>query len=229
MINRKPMPIKTVTSAEDDTRNNQSGKLFFFDVDEDGTLTECYFEEPKINSELFDKISIDRLTTPEDIIDEVEYYDALVEHFRRLARDEQEKLTQRIKLQDYRDDKEIQRMKRLADELEDEDEGWKKWIITEGDEGTRRFKKATVDWLAAPIEWTEDMPDNPTAQDSAKRFFEHEDLATLDKLSVSIVEGESPGSTYYAAELSGTVEKANEIAQQLGLSYRFRQKGKGAV
>jgi hypothetical protein len=229
MTNRKSMPIKTVTSAQDDARNKQSGKLFFFYVDEAGTLTECDFKEPKINSELFDKISIDRIATPEDIIDEVEYYDALVEHFRRLARDEQDKLTQRIELQDYRDDKELQRMKRLAEELEDEDEGWKKWIKTEGDEGTPRFKKVIVDWLAAPIEWTEDMPDNATAQDSAKCFFEHEDLATLDKLNVSIVEGEYPGSTYYAAELSGTVEKANEIAQQLGLSYRFREKGKAAA
>ena len=120
-------------------------------------------------------------------------------------------------------------MKRLAEELEDEDEGWKKWIKTEGDEGTPRFKKVIVDWLAAPIEWTEDMPDNATAQDSAKRFFEHEDLATLDELGVSIVEGESPGSTYYAAELNKTVEEANEIAQKLGLSYRFREKRKGAA
>jgi hypothetical protein len=120
-------------------------------------------------------------------------------------------------------------MKRFAEELEDEDEGWKKWIKTEGDEGTPRFKKVIVDWLAAPIEWTEDMPDNATAQDGAKRFFEHEDLAELNELGVSIVEGEYPGSTYYAAELSGTVEKANEIAQQLGLSYRFREKGKGAA
>ena len=92
MTNRKSTPIKTVTSAEDDTRNEQSDKLFFFDVNEDGTITECDFKEPKINSELFDKISIDRLTTPEDIVDEVQYYNALVEHFRWLARDEQEKL-----------------------------------------------------------------------------------------------------------------------------------------
>jgi hypothetical protein len=150
MTNRKSTPIKTVTSAEDDTRNEQSDKLFFFDVNEDGTITECDFKEPKINSELFDKISIDRLTTPEDIVDEVQYYNALVEHFRWLARDEQEKLIHRIELQDYRDDQEHQRMKHLAEELEDEDEGWKTWINTEGDEGTPRFKKVIVDWLAPP-------------------------------------------------------------------------------
>jgi hypothetical protein len=85
------------------------------------------------------------------------------------------------------------------------------------------FKKEIMDWLAAPIEWEEDMPDNASAQGSAKRFFEHEDLAILDKLGVEIVEGESPNSTCYAAELNKEVEEANEIAQKLGLSYRFRE------
>jgi hypothetical protein len=229
MTNRKSTPIKGVTSAEEDTRDRQLVKLFFFEVDESGTLTESDFKEPKINSDLFDNISLNRLTTPKTIIDEVECYDALVEHFRWLARDEQEKLIHRMELQDYRDDQEHLRMKRLAEELEDEDEGWKKWINTEGDEKTPRFTKVIVDWLAAPIEWTEDMPDNATAQDSAKRFFEHEDIATLNELGVSIVEGESPGSTYYAAELNKTVEEANEIAQKLRLSYRFRENRKGAA
>jgi hypothetical protein len=226
MINRNPTPKKAVISAQDDTCDKQLKKLFFFDVDESGTITEPDFKEPKINSEIFNNISVDRLTTPEIIIDEVECYDALVEHFRWLARDEQEKLIHRMELQGYRDDQEHQRMRRLAEELEDEDEGWKKWINTEGDEGTLRFRKVIVDWLAAPIKWTEDMPDNATAQDSAKRFFEHEDLATLDELGVSIVEGESPGSTYYAAKLGKTVEEVNEIAQKRGLSYRFREKSK---
>jgi hypothetical protein len=56
-------------------------------------------------------------------------------------------------------------------------------------------------------------------------FFENEDGAILDKLGVRIVEGEYPGSTYYAAELEKPVEEANGIAQKLGLSYRFREKG----
>jgi hypothetical protein len=129
MINRNPTPKKAVTSAQNDTCDKQSKKLFFFDVDDDGNITDSDFKEPKINSDLFDKISTDRLTTPEGIIDEVEYYDALVEHFRWLARNEQERLIHRIELRDYRDDQEHQRMNRLAEELEDEDEGWKKWTL----------------------------------------------------------------------------------------------------
>jgi hypothetical protein len=103
-----------------------------------------------------------------------------------------------------------------------QDNGWKEWIKIEGNSGAPRFKKVIVDWLAAPVEWQEDMPDNASAQGIAKRFFEHEDLATLDKLGVWIVEGEFPGSTYYAAELRNKVEEANEIAEKLGLLYRFR-------
>jgi hypothetical protein len=93
-------------------------------------------------------------------------------HFRSLADDEHRNLIRRIELQDYRDDKELQRMKRLAKALEDQDDGWTEWIKIEGKEGVPRFKKLIVDWLAAPIEWQEDMPDNASAVGSSKWFFE---------------------------------------------------------
>jgi hypothetical protein len=97
-----------------------------------------------------------------------------------------------------------------------------------------------VDWLAAPIEWEEDMPDNATAVGIAKRFFEGQDLATLDKLDVRIIEGDRPPFTYSAAELGenlaesvnreyalkAKIAKANEAAQKLKLWYRFREKRK---
>ena len=114
-------------------------------------------------------------------------------------------------------------MKRLAKASEDEDDGWKEWIKIEGNEEVHRFKNLIVDWLAAPIDCKEDMPDNASAVGSAKSFFENEDLATQNHLGVRIIEGEFPGSTYYAAELHKKVEDANEIAQKLGLSYRFRK------
>jgi hypothetical protein len=208
-------------SAEDKTPYKKSKKLFFFEVDEYGTITVADFKDPKINPDIFD-VGVDRLSTPESIISEIEECAALVEHFRRLAWDEHDELMSRIELHDH-DDKELLRMQRLVKALEDEDDGWKEWIEIEGSDGVRRFEEEIACWLAAPIEWGEDMPDNATAQSSAKRFFEHEELATLDKLGVEIVEGEHPGSTYYAARLERKIEEANKIAQTLGLPYRFRR------
>jgi hypothetical protein len=102
-------------------------------------------------------------------------------------------------------------MQRMSKELEDEDDGWKHWIKSEGEKGVPWFKQKIVDWLAAPIEWGEDMPDIATASGSAMRFFKNQDLAILDKLGVWIVEGGLP-STYCAAELDKPVGQANKIA-----------------
>jgi hypothetical protein len=240
---RKKMAKRTAPKA----RNSKSGarslkaarkpkaskKLVYFEVDEVGTITSPHFKEPKTNSEIFD-VPVDDLETTKSIIFWIEQGDAqwntLVWHFRSLARDEHGNPMRRIELQDYRDDKELQRMKRLAKALEDEDDGWKEWIKIEGKEGAPRFKKLIVDWLAAPIEWEEDMPDNATAVGSAKHFFESEDLATLNKLDVWILEGDRPGSNYCAAvlgenladsvnpehALEKTLMEANEAAQKLG-------------
>jgi hypothetical protein len=121
----KPVPKKTAKRAMQSPRSGvralkatskaqTSSKLFYFDVDEHGTIRISDFKEPKINSEIFDDISINKLTTPANIIDEVECYDALVWHLRSLADHEQENLIHCIETQNYRDDKELQRSKRLA-------------------------------------------------------------------------------------------------------------------
>jgi len=39
---------------------------------------------------------------------------------------------------------------------------------------------------------------------------------------VEIIEGEHPGSSYYAAELRQDVEYANQLARNIGLEFRFR-------
>lgn len=48
----------------------------------------------------------------------------------------------------------------------------------------------------------------------------------LDVLQVEVVEGEHPGSTYYAAELVGNIDDANRAAEVEGIPVRFvRPKG----
>jgi hypothetical protein len=42
-----------------------------------------------------------------------------------------------------------------------------------------------------------------------------------DKLRVRIVEGDHPGSSYYAAELSGDIDEANRAAEAADIPVRF--------
>jgi hypothetical protein len=59
-----------------------------------------------------------------------------------------------------------------------------------------------------------------TAQGAALRFWRDGDLDP-DDFGMVIVEGEHPGSSYYAVELRESVEYANEVAQRLGAPVRF--------
>jgi microcompartment protein CcmL/EutN len=43
----------------------------------------------------------------------------------------------------------------------------------------------------------------------------------LETLGVDLVEGEHPGSTYYAAELRGDIDEANRAAEAAGIPARF--------
>jgi hypothetical protein len=52
-------------------------------------------------------------------------------------------------------------------------------------------------------------------------FFQSMDVDQLETLGVEVVEGEHPGSTYYAAELRNDIDQANRAAQQAGISVRF--------
>ena len=50
---------------------------------------------------------------------------------------------------------------------------------------------------------------------------EFEPNEVIELLSIELVEGEYPGSSYYAAELSIPVEEANAIAEQNNVLIRF--------
>ena len=85
------------------------------------------------------------------------------------------------------------------------------------------LRKVVTDWLAEPIDWDEHVwfPDDIGSMGAAKAFFDSLDFDTLDALGIKIVEGEYPGSTYYAAELRIGIDEANVAAAGLGVPVRF--------
>lgn len=82
--------------------------------------------------------------------------------------------------------------------------------------------------------WADGWPDEYDAeyitltgrslQGQAKRYFEL-NFDYCDEFNIVIVEGDCPGSSYYAAELRMSVEDANELAEAMDLPIRFAWEG----
>lgn len=78
-------------------------------------------------------------------------------------------------------------------------------------------------WLAgAPgMAEVDYIPDNATGRGAAFEFFRDMDSDSLRQLGVKVIEGEYPGSSYYAAELRRGIGVANTAALENGIPIRF--------
>jgi hypothetical protein len=81
-------------------------------------------------------------------------------------------------------------------------------------------------WAETEPDWINEEADyfvvSASGQDYAFTFFrDYDDQEALNELGVEVVEGDRPGSTYFAAELSIPVEEANTKAEKAGIPIRF--------
>jgi hypothetical protein len=115
----------------------------------------------------------------------------------------------------------------LEAEPDGPDYGWVTWLEESPDEARPLIYAEVEEYLAEAPDYNDYdfLPDNTNAQGAAYKFFQTEDWDELEQLGIVIVEGECPGSSYYAAELRNTVEDANRIAADLGVWYRFKVEG----
>lgn len=195
---------------------------WYFEVNDQGTIVESGDDEPEINSDVYQSISITYLKTPQDVIDEVNIYEELRSHFMHLASNELEQVESDL------DDEDIGKVARrallkLRDALQDEDEGWCDWVLLAGKKGVPRFCNEIDEWLGEPVNWThsDSWPEGWSVQGRALSFFSNLDFHITEALGVKIIEGEHPGSSYYAAELRSDIADANAAAEKLGLPFRF--------
>ena len=65
------------------------------------------------------------------------------------------------------------------------------------------------------------LPESGTAQGAAMEYFRDMARDELRTLGVKVIEGEFPGSTYYAAEMGGGIDEANHAAEAAGIPARF--------
>ncbi|WP_210546760.1 hypothetical protein [Rhodoferax sp. PAMC 29310] len=206
--------------------------LTFYEVAEYGTITYPGVTEPKTRADVFESISPRAIHSTEDLISQVEGCSPLACYFSGLAASHLEDIE--AELDD--DDCALGLIKRrrlvfLAAALRhDPDTGWCDWVEHEGDPGLASFKEHIQDWLDEDIDWGESdwFDDCWSGQSAALGMFSNLDGNILKALGVVIVEGEHPGSSYYAAELRDDIAQANLKAQELGLDFRFRAEGEDA-
>lgn len=219
---------------------------WYFEVDKYGTLVEEGVAGPQTRADVFEDVYLAGIKTVDDLVDQVECCPPLADHFRSLAADELDEIQNRVEedddvlgeIDEEDDPEEQERMRgglmppaeraaleRLAAVLDDPDDGWKAWVRAEGAEGLPRYTKIIKGWLAEPVNPREQefFPSDWNAQGKALTFFQSTAAEVADELGVVIVEGEHPGSTYFAAELRGSVAEANAVAARLELPFRFRR------
>ena len=100
---------------------------------------------------------------------------------------------------------------------------WQSWLEAAPDE----VIEEVVDHANA---WQEEFPDETdweianlrgyTGQGSALTYF-RDDFEFNELFNIVIVEGDHPGSSYYAAELHMDVDDANQVALEEGIPVRF--------
>ena len=220
-------------------RNNS----WFFDVDERGLIVEPDVASPKVNEDVYNCISVSRIKDAKALIGEVDQYDELRSHFQFLYASHIEE--QKAKLEgdiatlkaqldvapeaSAKSKALLERISRARKSMAalnpDADDGWKTWIKRSGPPEFDRFKGEVDRWLKSPVDWlaSESWPEDWSGQGRALSFFRDQAFATLEALGVVIIEGQFPGSSYYAAELKGSIDQANAAAARLELPFRFRR------
>lgn len=103
---------------------------------------------------------------------------------------------------------------------------WAEWLMAASAddlaslEGQLRHWLEGVPDLSNEYEWLPVM-NEATPESRAYSFFMRLDEDLVDALGVVIVEGEHPGSSYFATELRGDVAVANAYAKAKGIPIRF--------
>ena len=204
-----------------------------YEVAECGTISDPTVPGPRLRADVFQNISPGFIRTTDDLVSEVEGCHPLASHFSILAADHLSDIEDELDADDNTlGFVERRRLAFLVAALRDDpDTGWRDWVAHEGDPGLAGFREIIQDWLDEDVDWdeAESFDSCWSGQSAALGFFSDLDAKVRKALGVVIIEGDRPGSSYYAAELRGEIAHANQTSQALGLAFRFRAEGEGAA
>lgn len=210
---------------------NKEVTITEFEVASGGTLTIADYWGPKSRADFYESLSDWWSGSPEQLMDAMNECQPLawaVHAIYTEIRDEvQEELDGDSGSSIPRKDRSAALNARLKTMPEEPEEGVATWLLGLT---TTEFEWCVVPviekWFEAPPDWNwEDdyLPRGSTSQSAALEFFQELDRDQLRAIGVVIVEGEHPGSTYYAAELTLDIDVANNAAAEAGIPVRFKK------
>lgn len=171
-----------------------------FEVDEYNTISMPWIKFPETNADIYYDVNT-AVESTDQLLSEIQSYsqlsDRIASEFEYMACCPGENT--------------------LVDELVQKDLGWEEWIL----KGNLNEHIAQVEsWLNESIDW-DYAPVTVGPVGEAYQYFNNFAWSTHEDLGIVVIEGEHPGSSYYAAELRVPLEEANNRAQSLGLPIRF--------
>ena len=221
-----PVPLAEASDAQlEPIWAEQIAAPFYFEVSEYGTINAQGEWDPHLNSDVF-SINTSRITSPSDLVSEIDGNGLLQERFEQIA---EEALWEAQDAYDNGDRVRGGRKRLQAKIAAIEKGGWEGLIEFDGEAGLQRYKAVLNKWLAERIDfdYVDYWPRSAGLQGEALCFFENLGRDVRNALGVVIVEGDHPGSSYFAAELQNDIADANKQATLLGLPFRFREEGAG--
>ena len=212
------------------SESTKDQSIFEFEVDGDsGTLTVANFVQLTTRSEFYEDIADSWGDSPQELFDAMSECQPLVWEVQSIyseVRDEIESTLDDAQSNASANQPRITALKkRLANLPEEPEEGAADWLLSlTTDEFESRVTSTIERWFDDEPNWgfEEDyLPSGWSAQGVALNYFRSMDEKLLDLLGVVIVEGDHPGSTYYAAELKTDIADANALAVKYQLDIRF--------
>lgn len=187
-----------------------------FEVNDYGTLSYANYEEPKTRRDGYWYAGANDFD-----VDDIERHCSLNERIKDLYRN--------VLIDEAESDPLIDEVDYDAIDTHVEDT-WDTWFGKASGKHRKAIDAEIEAWLDEAPDWCnewEDLYKSGTAQGAAYDHFLREDPEVMDTLGVVVIEGECPGSSYYAAELRIPIEEANAIAQACGWEIRFVAEGQG--
>jgi hypothetical protein len=212
------------------SESTKDQSIFEFEVDGDsGTLSVANFVQLTTRSEFYEDIADSWGDSPQELFDAMSECQPLVWEVQSIyseVRDEIESTLDDAQSNASANQPRIAALKkRLANLPEEPEDGVADWLLSlTTDEFESRVTSAIERWFDDEPNWgfEEDyLPSGWSAQGVALNYFRSMDEKLLDLLGVVIVEGDHPGSTYYAAELKTDIADANALAVKYQLDIRF--------